>query len=76
MLLLPTSEQGEAGKQEFFERARRFHRGDWINLLEEAAGKGAARRRHGHEDDEEAAAARVLEEAEAKVKLREITRAR
>ena len=74
MLLTPTQEKGEEGKAIFNERLRRFLKGEWRSLLDEAAASwhpaGQA------ELDEETAIARRREEAEAKIRLREVSRAR
>eukprot|EP00973_Karenia_brevis_P028692 3956716-Karenia_brevis.AAC.1 len=75
MLLRPTVQQGEEGKKEFFERMRRFNRGDWIELLHEAADSGKSKRQRRDLDKEEVDN-QQLARAEAKIKLREITRAR
>ena len=40
MLLRPTDEKGEPGKAVFFERLRRFMRGEWLDLLEDARSEG------------------------------------
>ncbi len=76
MLLTPTSEQGEAGKAIFFERLRRFMRGDWGQLLAEAAASCQSRRHGIQELDEEEARRLRREEAEKRVRLREVSRAR
>eukprot|EP00973_Karenia_brevis_P055719 7748744-Karenia_brevis.AAC.1 len=75
MLLRRTAQDGEEGKKEFLERMRRFNRGDWTELLLEAAASGRGEQ-HGRQLDKEETEQRQLEQAEAKIKLREITRAR
>ncbi len=76
MLLGPTEEHGEAGKTIFFERLSRFQRGEWAQLLAEAAEAGRARRGLSRELDEEELRQRRREEAERRVSLREVSRAR
>ena len=74
MLLQPTEVQGDEGKEVFNARMRRFLRGDWQDLLDEAA---AAHKKPVHRNlDEEAAANQRLAQAEAKIRMREVSRAR
>ena len=76
MLLGPTDEGGDAGKAIFFERLRRFQRGEWVELLEEAAANGRSKRGIARELDEAEALRLRREEAERRVVLREVSRAR
>ena len=76
MLLRPTEERGDIGKAIFLERLARFQRGEWSELLTEAEEAGRARRRLARELDAEQLQQRRLDEAERRVSLREITRAR
>lgn len=65
MLLRPTDEKGEAGKEMFLERLKRFQQGEWPALLSEAAAaksQAAAR----NELDAEALAQKRGEQAEEK----------
>ena len=74
MLLGPTEERGNADKQVFLDRMRRFQRGDWQSLLEEARLRDVWKEHHiGNEEEERA---KVLRQAERKVRLREASRAR
>ena len=73
MLLRPTEVDGEAGKKIFFERFRRFQRGEWEALLAEAI--DAARPRAAAKDAEAAREA-LRDGSERKVKIRELSRAR
>ena len=74
MLLTPTAERGDLGKQTFFERFRKFNRGEWLDLLKEAA-DNCPEPAH-RELDEETAAEKRREQAESKVRMREVRRAR
>ena len=74
MLLAPTQERGDAGKATFFERLRKFNQGEWLTLLQEAAENNAAPVQR--DLDAEAAAEKRRDLAEAKVRLREVRRAR
>ena len=74
MLLAPTAEQGEVGKATFFDRLRKFNQGEWLTLLREVADNNAKPTQR--DLDEEAAAEKRRELAEAKVRLREVRRAR
>ena len=72
MLLAPTRELGEAGKQIFHERMRKFLRGEWAELLAEAAANNALPKpTHGENVGDKRA-----QQAEAKVRMREVSRAR
>ena len=75
MLLAPTEAKGDAGKAIFFERFRRFMRGDWQQLLDEAA-DGCDSSRSRRELDEEQARERRRDEAERRIAIREVSRAR
>ena len=70
MLLKPTDEHGDAGKQLFFERLRRFNKGEWVELLAEA--KQGQRKPVAQELDAEAAAEKRREQAETRVRWREV----
>ncbi len=76
MLLRSMSEFGQVGKKQFFERMRRFQKGDWEALLAEAAAAAEEGRRQSWELDAEAAQEMCRKDAERKVQLREISRAR
>ena len=80
MLLQPTGELGEAGKEIFQARMRKFLRGDWQDLLDEAAASTAevqkAQRGSDCRKPLEAGAQRHLAQAEAKIRMREVSRAR
>ena len=74
MLLAPTKELGDIGKAVFNERFRKFQQGEWLTLLKDATEdcvKPAQR-----DLDEEAAAEKRREMAEAKLRPREVRRAR
>ena len=73
MLLQPTQERGEAGRASFHERMRQFQQGDWNALLTTPSKK--AHMKH-QEVPPEVAEQRQLRMAEAKIRLKEITRAR
>ena len=64
MLLQPTEETGDAGKELFYERFRQFQRGEWLRLLGQAAANN--KRQTPGELDAEAAAERRREQAESK----------
>ena len=74
MLLRPTGERGDTGKQLFQERLRRFNKGEWLELLTEA--KQNEQRPPAKELDSGAAPEKRREQAERKVRLREVRRAR
>ena len=74
MLLQPTLEHGKSGKGVFHDRMRRFNQGEWLGLLKEAADNEPARA--SRELDAETAAEKRREQAEVKVRLREVRRAR
>ena len=74
MLLRPTEVGGEAGKKIFFERLRRYQQGDWAALLEESVQSRS--RTKSRPVDEEAARAALREDAEKKVRLRELSKSR
>lgn len=76
MLLQHTEEKGQAGKTAFSDRFKRFCRGEWIALLVEAAASNRQRQGATKTLDSEALAAQRGSQAEAKVSLREVTRAR
>ena len=79
MLLRPTEELGEAGKEVFKGRMRQFLRGEWLELLEEAAAPTptkAGTKTRTETDDVGAADQRRLQQAEAKIRMREVSRAR
>ena len=73
MLLRPTARMGEPGKRDIMERYRRFTAGDWLGLLADVPTQPARRRR---EETDKAAMNRKSHEAEAKVRMREVRRAR
>ena len=75
MLLAPTEQKGEAGKTIFYTRLQRFQRGEWLALLAEAAETGSRGNRRRGESEEHARRHR-RQEAEKKVRLREVSRAR
>ena len=68
MLLRPTDERGEAGKHVFQHRMRRFQKGEWLPLLEEAASSNRDRPAS-KVLDAEAVAQRRAEQVEAKSAL-------
>ena len=74
MLLQHTEEKGQAGKTAFSDRFKRFCRGEWMALLVEAAASN--RQRQGATKTLDSLAAQRGAQAEAKVRLREVTRAR
>ena len=74
MLLRPTAHTGEAGKKEIMERYRRFTAGDWLGLLADLPLQPAKRRANAESD--KATEKRRSREAEAKVRVWEIRRAR
>jgi len=79
MLLRPTEELGEAGKDIFKARMRKFLQGEWIDLLDEAAASLNESPKPGGVSDNktfEAAEQRRLQQAEAKIRMREVSRAR
>ena len=76
MLLQHTEEKGQAGKTVFSDRFKRFCRGEWIALLVEAAASNRQRQGATKTLDSEALAAQRGAQAEAKVRLREVARAR
>ena len=73
MLLEPTEETGQVGKEIFNERMRKFLRGEWGELLAQCGQHGVTCNR---KLDADALQRIQLEQAEAKVRLREISRAR
>ena len=76
MLLTPTAEQGDAGKAIFYDRLRRFLRGDWERLLAESiAATGSPGRHVARELDDEEARRSRREKAANLVRLREVSRA-
>ena len=73
MLLSPTTESGERGKDIFRERMRKFLNGQWDDLLTEATARATEASQHATKLDDER---RRISQAEAKVRLREVSRAR
>ena len=73
LLLQPTAEQGDTGKNIFEDRFQKFMRGDWTDLL-----KASRQQAKVFEvtEDEEAAKTRRRKGAESKVRMREISKAR
>ena len=74
MLLKPTEGRGDAGKKVFHDRLRRFNQGEWLELLNEA--RESAPKPLAKELDAEAAAEKRREQAETRVRWREVRRAR
>ena len=76
MLMRPTKEKGVAGKAELEDRLRRFLLGEWSGLVREASeDSGRENRKSATLTDEEKNLKR-RREAEEKVRLKEISRAR
>ena len=73
MLLQPTELQGEAGKVTFHDRMRRFLRGDWEGLLKDDSPARIGPQGRTADPNEERSR---LRRAEAKIRLKEISRAR
>ena len=75
MLLRPTKQKGIEGKLEFEERFRRFLDGQWVELIQECAND---QRTNGNQKElsEEEKAQKRRKEAENKVKIKELSRAR
>ena len=73
MLLEPTEESGQVGKDIFAERMRKFLRGEWVMLLEECGNQDFSANR---ELNAEEATRNKFKQAQSKVRLREISRAR
>ena len=72
MLLQPTEQQGDAGTVIFRERIDSFLKGDWVALLDAVSAPQCAVRAI----DGEAAERNRLKQVEAKIRLKEISRAR
>ena len=74
MLLQPTKLRGADGKAIFEERMRRFLRGEWLELLEEST---SDEKQHVvRQLDAESIESKLLDQAEMKIKLREVSKAR
>ena len=75
MLLRPTREKGAVGKLEFEDRFRRFLNGQWKELLDECV-ENQRKPFNGKAPTDEELAQKRRREAEQKVKLKELSRAR
>jgi len=75
MLLAPTEGKGDVGKKVFFDRMRRYLRGGWLALLQEAIAADKQRRGVKNDLDGEALRQQLAQQAAAKIRLREVSRA-
>ena len=73
MLLGPTEECGIVGKQVFYDKMRKYMKGEWVELLRECVLNERITRKI---LDVEALERAQLKQAEAKIRLREVSRAR